>query len=69
MVPALPEVALKPMVKADVDAAQSSSMVVEPAVVPFTPTQKGVLGCREAIVPSLSDQNSFCLDPEPHGHP
>ena len=65
-----PEVLVKPMVKVDDGAVHESSTVVEPAVVPVIPTQKGVLGCSEAMVPlSFSFQNSFCLELSPHGHP
>jgi hypothetical protein len=42
--------------------------VVDPAVVPLAPTQKGVFACSEGIVPPISVQNSLSLEPWPQGY-
>jgi len=59
---------LNPILKDANGASQSTSSTPEPAVLPFAPTQKGVFGCREAIVPAgVSFQFSFSFTlPELH---
>ena len=60
-----PEVAVKPMVKEEETALQSSRTTAAP----FVPTQYGVLGCSDAMVLlPLIAQNSFAWLFWPHDH-
>ena len=63
-----PAAAVKPTVNDDDDAVHAASTVVAPAAAPVAPRHHGVAGCSDAISVPLTPQNSFCLDPAPHGH-
>ena len=65
MVPPVPEVFVKPTVKADEAAVQESSTVVAPAVVALflVPRQNGVLACASSFWGGFQPPLSSCRKP------